>query len=206
MVAVRPPFEVSVKASRARTSTTPDVQAFGELPAGTDPSKFQSRRWSTPAVAGAIVLLIAVVGVPWGWYARSKARQPVTMPDKVAENPIVAPAPSTSEAVPSPTTETNSTEYSTTADTQAAKRLAEARAKERERARSDQATNSQPATQVAPKTQKTNGKNVTVTVTYDENGRVTGASGGDATALRIARQKRFPAGKPGSATVTIPIN
>ena len=41
---------------------------------------------------------------------------------------------------------------------------------------------------------------MTVQVTYDENGRVTQASGGDATALRIARQKRFPAGKAGSAT------
>jgi hypothetical protein len=59
-------------------------------------------------------------------------------------------------------------------------------------------TNPQPASNAARK--------VTVTVTYDENGRVTQASGGDATALRIARQKRFPAGKPGSATVTIPIN
>ena len=49
-------------------------------------------------------------------------------------------------------------------------------------------------------------KRVVVTVTYDESGRVTQASGGDATALRIARQKRFPAGKGGSATVTIPIN
>jgi hypothetical protein len=49
-------------------------------------------------------------------------------------------------------------------------------------------------------------KKATVQVTYDENGRVTQASGGDATALRIARQKRFPAGKAGSATITIPIN
>jgi hypothetical protein len=45
-----------------------------------------------------------------------------------------------------------------------------------------------------------------VQVTYDENGRVTQATGNDPTALRIARQKRFPAGKAGSATVTIPIN
>jgi hypothetical protein len=61
----------------------------------------------------------------------------------------------------------------------------------------------------APKTQSsptTGGKRVTVQVTYDENGRVTQASGGDPTALRIARQKRFPPGKAGSATVTIPIN
>jgi len=48
-------------------------------------------------------------------------------------------------------------------------------------------------------------REVTVQVTYDENGRVTQASG-DANALRIARQKRFPAGKAGSATIRIPIN
>ncbi len=49
-------------------------------------------------------------------------------------------------------------------------------------------------------------KKFAVTVIYDESGRVTQASGGDATALRIARQKRFPPGKAGSATITIPIN
>jgi hypothetical protein len=49
-------------------------------------------------------------------------------------------------------------------------------------------------------------REVTVQVTYDENGRVTQAWGGDATALRIARQKHFPAGKAGSATIRIPFN
>ncbi|HXS01366.1 MAG TPA: hypothetical protein VN724_12405, partial [Pyrinomonadaceae bacterium] len=53
---------------------------------------------------------------------------------------------------------------------------------------------------------KPGAKRVVVTVTYDESGRVTQASGGDANALRIARQKRFPPGKAGSATVSIPIN
>ncbi len=48
-------------------------------------------------------------------------------------------------------------------------------------------------------------RDVTVRVTYDENGRVTQASG-DTTALRIARQKRFPAGKAGSATIKIRVN
>ena len=48
-------------------------------------------------------------------------------------------------------------------------------------------------------------REVTVQVTYDENGRVTQASG-DATALRIARQKRFPPGKAGSATIKIRMN
>jgi hypothetical protein len=55
-------------------------------------------------------------------------------------------------------------------------------------------------------TGKSGAKKITVTVTYDESGRVTQASGGDASAVRIARQKRFPVGKAGSATITIPIN
>jgi hypothetical protein len=57
-----------------------------------------------------------------------------------------------------------------------------------------------------PEQLKPGAKRVVVTVTYDESGRVTQASGGDANALRIARQKRFPAGKAGSATISIPIN
>jgi hypothetical protein len=53
------------------------------------------------------------------------------------------------------------------------------------------------------------------TVTYDEAGRVTQASvagatpGAEAygsTALRVARGRRFPAGKPGSTVITIPVN
>jgi hypothetical protein len=200
------------------SSKAPEVEAFGVLSSQSeDPAKFQSKRWSTPAVIGAIVLLIAVVGVPWGWYARSKARQSAVSADKVAENPVVAPTPSTSESPASPSvSETSSNNSSEATDAQAAKRLAEARAKERARVleqAANQTANSQPTPQIAPKVNPTpqkapaNGaKNVTVTVTYDENGRVTGASGGDATALRIARQKRFPAGKPGSATVTVPIN
>ena len=57
-----------------------------------------------------------------------------------------------------------------------------------------------------PEAQKPGPRMVSVQVTYDEAGRVTAASGGDSNALRIARQKRFPAGKAGSTTVTIPIN
>jgi hypothetical protein len=75
---------------------------------------------------GAIVLLIAVVGVPWGWYARSKSKQSVSVPDKVVENTQVEPAPSTAEAVASPTVETPESNLPASADTQAAKRLAEA--------------------------------------------------------------------------------
>jgi hypothetical protein len=58
-------------------------------------------------------------------------------------------------------------------------------------------------------------KSVRVSVTYDEAGRVMQASvagatpGAEAygsTAVRIARGKHFPAGKPGSTVITIPVN
>jgi Domain of unknown function (DUF4388) len=210
VAAVAPPKEVTrPRVSVAAAANVPEVPTFGVLSSQSEISKFQSRRWSTPAIVGAIILLIAVVGVPWGWYARSKARQPVTVPEKVVENPPVTPTLSTAESSASPeVTETNSTSTSPAEDPQAAKHLAEARTKERARMlEQSQAANSHSETAAKPAKAQNNGsKNVTVTVTYDENGRVTGASGGDATALRIARQKRFPAGKPGSATVTIPIN
>ena len=64
----------------------------------------------------------------------------------------------------------------------------------------------QPVAATPTQPDKPGPKKITVTVTYDESGRVTQASGGDASAVRIARQKRFPAGKAGSATITIPVN
>ena len=158
--------------------------------------------WKLGAVIAAVALIVGVIAVPWGWYARSKAAklangaqtvqvensQPATQPVMTNETP--APAASES-AVPAATTEADL----------AARRPREARAKER--AQSSSAPNPSVAKAPSP---VTGARKATVQVTYDENGRVTQASGGDATALRIARQKRFPAGKAGSATITIPIN
>jgi hypothetical protein len=92
-----------------------------------------------------------------------------------------------------------------------ARRQREARLREEARAKAKAseagAVSAAPTTSAPAKNDSSgSGKKVTVQVTYDENGRVTQASGGDPTALRIARQKRFPAGKAGSATITIPIN
>src|SRR6185295_9067830 len=80
------------------------------------------------------------------------------------------------------------------------------REKERKAREAKAAENGTIASTPAPEAAKPGAKRVVVTVTYDESGRVTQASGGDANALRIARQKRFPPGKAGSATVSIPIN
>ncbi len=159
------------------------------------------------AVAIAIVASVAVVGVPAGWYKRAPVAA-VSQPEVAPEAQPVAP---NSEAPVPDTSEAN-----TQANEAAA--LAARRQRERDRAKArDEKNESVEATIKTPSnittspvaTQgsvKSGPKRVTVTVTYDESGRVVQASGSDPTAIRIARQKRFPAGKAGSATVTIPIN
>ena len=151
------------------------------------------------AIVVAILASVAVIGVPAGWYSRKKAEaapQPVSeapAPQSTQAEVPAQPQPSTAEAVPS-------------AEDEAAlaarrQREKERKAREAKNAENAAAVGSTPAEAVKP-----GAKRVVVTVTYDESGRVTQASGGDANALRIARQKRFPPGKAGSATVSIPIN
>lgn len=174
--------------------------------------------WKLGAVLAAVALIVGVIAVPWGWYARSKAAKLATeartmapTTSQPASQPIVtnqtSNEPVASEsAVPATTSE---------AADLAARRLREARAKERAKAQQTWSTVAPAQSTLAavnPNAGKTQSspapgsRKATVQVTYDENGRVTQASGGDSTALRIARQKRFPAGKAGSATITIPIN
>jgi hypothetical protein len=190
----------------------PDMGAF--LSQTDSSARFGS--WKLGAVIAAVALIVGVIAVPWGWYARSKAAklanaaqtaptqnsQPATQPVTANETPAI-PAASES-AVPATTSE---------AADLAAKRAREARARAKAQETSTAPVPAQPTpaavNSTVAKTQSSppaGARKATVQVTYDENGRVTQASGGDATALRIARQKRFPAGKAGSATITIPIN
>jgi Domain of unknown function (DUF4388) len=150
------------------------------------------------AIAVAVLASVAVIGVPAGWYS-SKAK-PAPVESTTAE---VAPTqPQTESAPPTPV---ESAPVAPGEDAAAALR----RQRERDKAKRDAArAQNEPAPVQPQPTQPSapGSKRVTVTVTYDESGRVTQASGGDATAVRIARQKRFPPGKGGSATITIPIN
>lgn len=179
------------------------------------PSRFADGRWKLGAVIAAIVLLVGVVAVPWGWYARSKAARGASEAKTVA--PESSPASSQASSSETPVNPAESeTAPAANAEVDAARRQREARLREearRERAQDSAENMAAPQSSPAPaqpaKDQTSTAsasKKVTVQVTYDENGRVTQASGGDANALRIARQKRFPAGKAGSAIVTIPIN
>ena len=150
------------------------------------------------AIAVAVVASVAAIGVPAGWYSK-KAPAPAT-----TENVSQAPAPASNPAETSPQPQPATTEAAPATEDPAAalKRQREKERKAREAKNTENGTTAlAPAEQVKP-----GAKRVVVTVTYDESGRVTQASGGDANALRIARQKRFPPGKAGSATVSIPIN
>jgi Domain of unknown function (DUF4388) len=167
-------------------------------------------------VVAAIIALVAVIGIPAGWYGKGKA--------EAAAQPAAAPAPETqatnTENNPAPeqpeqsAVEPTSTDAAATAsdpNALAAKRAREAKERARlaEASAAKQAANSPETSADAAKkveATKPGPKMVSVQVTYDESGRVTQTSGGDGTAQRIARQKHFPSGKAGTTTITIPIN
>lgn len=152
-------------------------------------------------IAVAILASVAVIGVPAGWYKSSPAATATT------ESTAPAPAPQSTQAetpAQPPPTDAAATPAGEDAEA-AARRQREKERRAREAAKAAETAATVP-TQPAPDAEKPGAKRVVVTVTYDESGRVTQASGGDANALRIARQKRFPPGKAGSATITIPIN
>lgn len=95
-------------------------------------------------------------------------------------------------------------------------RLERQRRQEAKRAEAAQASAEANTPEAAPKPVAPAGpKTVRVQITYDEAGRVTqtsvvgsspGAEAYASTAVRVARGRRFPAGKAGSTVVTIPIN
>jgi hypothetical protein len=156
------------------------------------------------AAVVAVLASVAVIGVPAGWYSTKKPPAAAETASQPAQQPQTAQAEQPVQAQPAPA---ESAPPNESPDDLAARRQREKerRAREAKAAENNGAvatTPTAPAADVA----KPGAKRVVVTVTYDESGRVTQASGGDANALRIARQKRFPAGKAGSATISIPIN
>lgn len=171
-------------------------------------------------VAAAVLALVAVAGIPAGWYGKGKAAvvaQPVAAapaPEAQAQSENLDAAAQPEQPVVDPNS-AGVVVSSGDANALAAKRAREARDRARmaDAAAAKQAATDQPAGQPGsaeavkkPEAAKAGPKMVSVQVSYDEAGRVTQTSGGDGTAQRIARQKRFPAGKGGTTTVTIPIN
>jgi hypothetical protein len=182
----------------------------------------RSRTFVYAAIAAALVLSIAAIGFPAGWYGKRKsvASAPAAAAAAPEVKPESQPAGDSTQSDQASTQTENSTEPTGGASNIFAVRQQQERereARERMLAAQDKAgaqaavkpnapPQALPTDVKKPEPSKPAPKTVTVQVTYDENGRVTQASGGDGMAQRIARQKRFPTGKAGSATVTIPVN
>jgi|SRR5882672_11341911 len=164
------------------------------------------------AVAFAVIASVAAIGVPAGWYSHARSSASTSPPANAAatietSSAGVAEAQKSEFAAPSEASD-HSEEAALAAKRQHEREKEKAKAREEKTAALNQPAPglSSPAPSNAAEAAKSGPKKIAVTVTYDESGRVTQASGGDASAIRIARQKRFPAGKAGSATITIPIN
>ena len=190
----------------AESNESPKVEAEPEVHRSFSPAFFgmgnsESGGGRKPLFFGAIAVAVlgsvAAIGVPAGWYHKNPPVQAATVTQAPVQesNPVqAAPQEQPVTALSAPTEDASL----------AAKRQREKEKKAREAKAAENAANL--GTPAPASDSKSNAKRVVVTVTYDESGRVTQASGGDANALRIARQKRFPPGKAGSATVAIPIN
>jgi len=217
----KPKAEVAIKKSKPSVELPVVDDAFLSSPQ-TASSKFSYRSWKLAVVFAALVLIIAGIAVPWGWRVRGKAARASEQQAQPLNEAAALPQASTSSETAQTESASESPADASAAQTNpeaadAARREREARAREEARQRAKAAESNESATsaptQTVPATASTSAaqpaagpKKAVVQVTYDENGRVTGASGSDPTALRTARQRRFPPGKAGSATLTIPIN
>lgn len=171
----------------------------------------------TGAVAVVVLASVAAIGVPAGWYHRNPVPTAASQPAVQPNTATPAEAALSTETAEAPKDEVVEPAGATGQSNEAALAAKRYREMQRAKAREEKAALLNPSTptsaapapapaNVVADSAKPGPKKVTVTVTYDESGRVTQASGGDASAVRIARQKRFPTGKAGSATITIPIN
>jgi hypothetical protein len=176
------------------------------------------KKWIAAGVAASIVLACAVVALPL--LKRSAPPTPKAetrsaesaAPDAAAQPAEVEPAAAEQPAA-LPTPDAAAIEAAARREREERERRERER---RERERRDEAKRAETETaKAAPAPAAVGPKSVRVAVTYDEAGRVTqasvagatpGAEGYGATAVRIARGRRFPAGNPGSTVVTIPVN
>ena len=206
--------------SSPQVASLPEPEHLRPAPAFLSVSSSEStgkrKYFIAAATALAVIGSVAAIGVPAGWYGRTKPTAVASRPESQSTTTAstAANSPPTVDETPKnelaePSASTDPGDHSDDAALAAKRQRDRDKAKAREERAG--ALNQPPASLSSPASNnggsaKPGSKKVSVTVTYDESGRVTQASGGDATALRIARQKRFPAGKAGSATITIPMN
>lgn len=206
------------------SSDAPSAEPFSMMMESANASGGGSKKkLAFVAVAAAVLLACAAVAVPF--MKRSGAGEAATAAPAASQPAAPAePAPAASnEAAPAENAEAANAEAEAANADDARRAALERERRERERRRKEEAAkkddtaaeDSAASKPLNPAPAPAGPKAVRVTVSYDEAGRVTQASvagatpGAEAygsTAVRIARGRRFPAGKAGTTVVTIPVN
>jgi hypothetical protein len=188
------------------------------------------RKFMIAGVAAALVLACVVAAVPLSkrFTRASASSTPAPAASQSAPDAANSQGDHSAPDAPVAATDSDTTTTAIAADVAAAEAAAREARREREarlerqrkmEAKKDAAaqasTDANATDAAAPKPAPVGPKSVRVSVSYDEAGRVTqtsvvgsspGAEAYASTAVRVARGRRFPAGKAGSAVVTIPIN
>ncbi|HEY0098985.1 MAG TPA: DUF4388 domain-containing protein [Pyrinomonadaceae bacterium] len=197
----------------------------------TQDSSAGKRKFVVAGVAAALVLACVVAAVPLSKrFARPQASVNSVAPAATQSTNDTATAQGDNSATPTASTDPDAPATDAAATDAAASEAAAFTARREREARLErqrkleakrdaaahEASNEATAPEVAaPKPAPVGAKTVRVSVSYDEAGRVTqtsvvgsspGAEAYASTAVRVARGRRFPSGKAGSAVVTIPIN
>jgi hypothetical protein len=197
-----------------------EAAPFSMMVEGASSEGSNKKKFMLMGAAACVVLAVGIAAIPLmrgsGKSAAGAASQAtVSQPDassKSSGDDASAPA-----ATDSTTTSDASAADAGAAEREREERLREQRLREQRERKAEEARKVDAAQDpnAATAAAASGPKSVRVTVTYDEAGRVTATSvagsspGAEAfagTAVRIARGKRFPAGKAGSAVVTIPVN
>lgn len=217
----KPPAQAeTTQTAHAARVESPDVTGPFSLTVEAATASGGGRRKAAVAAVAAVLVVCAVAAVPLSKrLTRRAAPAPAVETNDANASASQPPAPADA-ATPTAGEASVVTPTPDFAAEEAARREREAREREaRERARRQREEAARRAEEggggaSAPKA-SSGPKTVRVQITYDEAGRVTqaaavgtspGAEAYASTAVRVARGRRFPAGKAGTTVVTISIN
>jgi hypothetical protein len=207
------------------SNAAPSAEPFSSMMESANSGGGSKKKLALVAVAAAVLLACAAVAVPFMKRSgASNAATAVSAAPQPAQPAAPEPSAASNEAAPAENAEAAGAEAEAAGADDARRAAIERERRERERRRKEEAAKKDDATTtedsavskpLAPTPAPAGPKSVRVSVSFDEAGRVTQASvagttpGAEAygsTAVRIARGRRFPAGKAGSTVVTIPVN
>lgn len=210
-----------VEEGKPSTDNAPSAEPFSTMLETANASGGSKKKLAFVAVAAAVLLACAAVAVPLMKRSGAGEAAPAApVASQPAQPAAPEPAAPSTEAAPAENAEATEAEAPNADDARRAavereRRERERRRKEEAAKKDDSAEDSASSKPLTPTPAPSGPKSVRVTISYDEAGRVTQASvagatpGAEAygsTAVRIARGRRFPAGKAGTTVVTIPVN